>query len=305
MANQHTPYAAHRGFVALARNRTELWRIGAMIIGFEVAFWVAPVLVSSVLPSDTLVTAYYEGVTALATLAQFATFGITAAIFVFLLRRVHGRGFWSLIGAPEQALVDIWRVGIGVGAVLLVMQFLPPWIAVSELAEIRSPIRWLLLLPFAVIVLIIQVGTEEIYFRGYLQQQFACLSSSPLVWMMIPSILFGLSHYGNGEGVADGVLWMLWATALGVTAADLTARTGTLGAAIGLHLANNFFALVIIGIQDWPSSGLALLLYPPLDPSSYDTSAAVLATPAALVELILMCLNVLIMWLAARIALRR
>lgn len=305
MADYMPPYSPHRDFIAPAWARTELWRIGMMIIAFEFAFWIGPVVVASMLPTSEAVIAYYDGVTALATLGQFATFGITAGIFLFILRRVHHRGFWSLIGAPAQALVDIWRVGLGVGAILLLMELIPPWIAFADGVEMCNPIVWLLMLPFALIVLLIQVGTEEIYFRGYLQQQFACLSSSPFVWMMIPSLLFGISHYGNGDGIADGVLWMVWATVLGMAAADLTARTGTLGAAIGMHLANNIFALVIVGVQGWPSSGLALFNLPPIDPSTFDTSPSALATPAAVLELVLMCLTVLIMWLAARIALRR
>jgi len=261
MADYTPSYSPHRDFIAPAWARPELWRIGVMIIAFEFAFWIAPVLVASMLPNSEAVMAYREGFTALATLGQFATFGITAAIFLFILRRVHHRGFWSLIGAPGQALVDIWRVALGVGAILLLVELVPPSILFVDDVEMCNPIIWLLMLPFAVIVLIIQVGTEEIYFRGYLQQQFACLSSSRLVWMMIPSLLFGLSHYGNGEGVADGVLWTAWATTLGMACADLTARTGTLGAAIGLHLANNFFALTIVGVQGWPSSGLALFRF--------------------------------------------
>ncbi len=305
MASDQTPYAAHRGFIAPAWARRELWRIGLMVIGFELAFQIAPELVTALLPGEALVSAYYEGITGWATLLQFATFGVTAVLFVLLLRRVHGRGFWSLIGAPGQALVDLWRVGIAVGGILLLLEFLPPWISAGDGVEMRNIAGWLVMLPLALLVLIIQVGTEEIYFRGYLQQQLACLSRSRLVWMLVPSAMFGASHYGNGYGVADGTIWTVWATILGLACADLTARTGTLGAAIGLHLANNVFALLIVGVQGWPSSGLALFLYPPFDRASLDTSAAMLATPAAIFELLFMCLTVLIMWLAARIKLRR
>ncbi len=305
MNSDQTPYAAHRAFVAPAWPRRELWRVGVMIIGFELAFQIAPELVSALLPGDALVTAYYEGITSWATLLQFATFGVTAILFVLLLRRLHGRGFWSLIGAPARAIVDLWQVGIAVGGILLLMEILPPWIGIGDGIEMRNIAGWLVMLPLALVVLIIQVGTEEIYFRGYLQQQLACFSRSRLVWMLVPSVMFGVSHYGNGFGVADGVLWVVWATMLGLACADLTARTGTLGAAIGLHLANNVFALLLVGVAGWPSSGLALFLYPSFDPADMDTSAAVLATPGAFIEMLIMCLTVLVMWLAARIKLRR
>ncbi|WP_342077930.1 CPBP family intramembrane glutamic endopeptidase [Yoonia sp. SS1-5] len=299
------PYANHIQFFRAAWGRTELWRLALMVIGFEVVFFMGPVIVAGAMPTDTARNAYFDGLTPLATLAQFATFGVTALGFVLLLRVVHDRGFWSLVGAPDRAIVDLWNVTLGVGAVLLVLEVLPPWIAFSELAEARNLLGWLLWLPFALVVLLIQVTTEEIYFRGYLQQQLACLTNMPVVWMGIPSILFGAAHFYNGYGFADGVLWGIWATMLGLACADLTARTGTLGAAIGLHLANNIFAVLIVGMQNWPSSGLALFLYPYDDPAQYDWSAARLAEPAAILELVSLTLTVLVMWLAARIALRR
>ena len=47
----------------------------------------------------------------------------------------------------------------------------------------------------------------------------------------------------------------------GLIAADLTARSGTLGLAWGLHFANNFFALLIVAPQG-ALSGLALFTTP-------------------------------------------
>ncbi|MEJ6404194.1 CPBP family intramembrane glutamic endopeptidase [Yoonia sp. 2307UL14-13] len=304
MSDHQTPYAPHQAFIAPAWTRSERWRIAVMIICFEVAFFTLPPILASLLGPDGA-EAFYDGVTTWATLLQFGIFGLVGWAFVIVLRIVHARGFWSLIGAPEQALADLWRVVLGVGFLLLVLEFLPPWLPLSEMAEIRDPLWWALMIVPGLIVLLLQVGTEEIYFRGYLQQQLACLSSSRLIWMVLPSMIFGFAHYGNGEGTADSTLWMIWATALGLACADLTARTGTLGAAIGLHLANNFFALMVLGIEGQPASGLALFLYPAIDREGFDFSAQALATPGAMFELAIMCMTVLVMWLAARIALRR
>lgn len=298
------PYSAHLAFVRPAAAKCEIWRVMVMVAGFEIAFWFAPVLVGGLLPGP-LRTAYFEGVSAFATLAQFATFGVTMALFVRLLHRVHDRGFWSLIGRPDTALADLWRTTWAVGLVLLLIEILPPWAALDEVAEVRNLLRWVALLPFALIVLVVQVTTEEIYFRGYLQQQLACRSANPLLWMGVPSLIFGLSHYYSGIGVADSVLYVVWATALGLACADLTARTGTLGAAIGLHLANNVFALLLFGVAGWPSSGLALFLFPAFDPADYDYSAQVLFTPGGFLELLSTVGMVFVLWLAARIAIRR
>lgn len=298
------PYSAHLAFVRPAAAKNEMWRVLVMVAGFEIAFWFAPVLVGGLLPGS-LRTTYFEGVTAFATLTQFATFGVTMALFVRLLHRVHDRGFWSLIGRPDAAVADLWRTTWAVGLVLLVLEILPPWAPLGDLAEVRNLLRWLALLPFALIVLVIQVTTEEIYFRGYLQQQLACRSANPVLWMGLPSLIFGLSHYYSGIGAADSTLYVIWATALGLACADLTARTGTLGAAIGLHLANNMFALLLFGIEGWPSSGLALFLFPSFDPADYDYSVQVLFTLGGFLELLSTVGMVFVLWLAARVAVRR
>ncbi len=305
MADPYPDYAAHKEFIQPAMARTEIWRLATMMVAFEVAFFASPWFMMMLMPGEAAQNAYYEGLTAFGTLAQFATFSITTIIFVFVLRRVHERGFWSMVGPVDAAVVDLVRVGWVVGLVLLTIEILPPWYPLSEVAEMRSLLRWILLLPLAFVVLLIQVGTEELYFRGYLQQQFACLSRSRLIWMGAPSALFGLAHYFNGIGHADGIYWALWATALGFACADLTARTGNIGAAIGLHLANNAFALLLYGMENWPSSGLALFLFPYDDPYQYDYGLDALAAPEMIFPFLVNLATVWIMWIAARVAIRR
>ncbi|MEO1639040.1 MAG: type II CAAX endopeptidase family protein [Pseudomonadota bacterium] len=301
MAN---PYAAHDAFVAPGRRAPEAWRVALMIVCFAAVFVTSPSVFALLLPTESAVEAFQEGTTAFGTLAQFFFFGIAAGGLVVLLRLVHGRGFWSLIGDQQLALRHLILVTWGVTLWLLLLQVLPPWINPDDLAETRNLAMWVLLIPVTLVALLIQVGTEELFFRGYLQQQFAVLNPSPMAWMIMPSVLFGMLHFLNGQGAADGTLWAIWAGVLGVACADLTARTGTLGAAVGLHLANNAFALLIVAIEGWPASGVALFLYPYEDPETYAQGFEALLDPVAVLQLFGMLTTVLIMWLAARIALR-
>lgn len=298
-------YAAHARFIHPARAASELWRVLLMILAFEAVFALSPAIVVAFLPSDSAVAAFNDGTGAFGTLAQFFSFGISGIGLVILLGLIHGRGFWTLVGPSEEARQDLIRVAWAVGLWLLALELLPPWINTADLAEVRDFGTWLILVPVALAALLVQVGTEELFFRGYLQQQFACISDRRWVWMVVPSVMFGGLHFWNGNGVAEGVLWAIWATALGVACADLTARSGNLGAAIGLHLANNAFALLIVGVQGWPSSGVALFLYPYEDPELYRYGAEALLEPWVIVQLLSMLVSVLIMWLAARIAIKR
>ena len=299
------PYAAHSAFIRPAWDARQLWRVIVMIIAFEVVFVLSFEVFAAFLPGEAAVAAFYEGTSTFGTLAQFFAFGVSAAGFLVLLHLLHARGFWSLIGPYQDARRDLIRVGWSVGLLLLVLELTPPWIAVSELAEVRDLGLWLTLIPITLVALLIQVGTEEIFFRGYLQQQLACISNSRLIWMVLPSVMFGTLHYWNGNGSAEGVLWAIWATALGMACADLTARTGNLGAAIGLHMANNAFALLIVAVQGWPASGVALFLYPYEDPEQYAFGAEELLQPWMIFQLLVMLTTVYVMWLAARIAIKR
>ena len=282
----------------------DIWRVLIVVFLVDLLFELSPAVFTLLLPPRAT-EAVYNGTTAFGTLAQFYSFGIVALGLVGLLHLLHRRGFWSLIGDRAAAWDDLKRVAWGVGLALLVIELLPPYAAPGELAEVRSFATWALLVPFALLALLVQVGTEEMFFRGYLQQQLACLSPSPWVWMVIPSALFGLVHYWNGNGAADGVIWAVWAGFLGLGCADLTARTGNLGAAIGLHLANNAFALLLYGVQGWPGSGLALFLYPYEDPQMFDYALDILLHPRMIVEGLTLLASVLVMWSAARIAIRR
>lgn len=299
------PYARHIDFIRPAWERPQMWRVMVTVVAFEVVFALSPDIFAAFLPTDAAVDAFFEGTTAFGTLAQFFSFGVTAVGFIAVVRLLHGRGFWSLVGPAADAKRDLIRVCGAVALWLFALELLPPWINTADLAEVRNLGAWLVLVPVALLALLVQVGTEEIFFRGYLQQQFACVSRSRWAWMVVPSAMFGALHFWNGNGAAEGAMWAVWATVLGLACADLTARSGNLGAAIGLHLANNAFALLVVGVKGWPSSGVALFLYPYEDPALYSYGLEALWTPWVVFQLLTMLLSIAIMWLAARIAIQR
>jgi len=297
-------YAAHIAFVRPALGSPNLGPVLVVAVLMEIIFILAPLIVGAMLP-DRWLYLYETGLTPLGVLAQLLTFGLIAAALVWLVRKFHGRGFWSLVGPVDATIRNLKIAGLAVFVLLAAQAILPPWIVFADLAEIRPLTSWAVWIIPAIVVLIIQTGTEELYFRGYLQQQCAALSDRPWVWMGLPSLLFGAAHYLNGFGPADGVLYALWATLLGLACADLTARTGNIGAAIGLHLSNNLFAFMIVSEVDMPSSGLVLFLYPATDHRQFDYGLHTLAEPWIIPEMLTITLLIGVMWLAARVALRR
>ena len=84
---------------------------------------------------------------------------------------------------------------------------------------------------------------------------------SPVVWLILPALAFGAVHFD--PGTAGGNVWIVVAAAalFGLAAGDLTARTGSLGAAWGFHFANNAVAILFISTKG-TITGLSLMQTP-------------------------------------------
>lgn len=208
------------------------------------------------------------------------------------LRLVHRRGLASLIGPPAGAARQFLRC-IGLLLPLYLLFFILPVPDPYAPRAHMAPGAWLSWLPLALLAVGVQVGAEEMVFRGYLQSQLAARFSHPAVWIGLPSALFGLMHYAPGLAGDNAWMLMLWATLFGAAAADLTARAGTLGPGLALHFVNNAFAILVAA----PAGGLdGLALY---------TVALDLNAPGAAWTILPVELAVtLCAWLTARLALR-
>lgn len=167
-------------------------------------------------------------------------------------RLIHRRSWRGLFGAGAMRdfglATGICAAALGASA-LLPMGFEP-------IAHIDTRI-WLMLLPLAVIGLLLQTGAEEVLFRGYLQSQLAARFFSPVIWAVIPSLLFGLAHYAPAEMGLNAWPMVLATGLFGLCAADLTAQRGNIGAAWGFHFVNNFAAMLLVAMPG-PLGGIAL-----------------------------------------------
>ncbi|MEM1429456.1 MAG: CPBP family intramembrane glutamic endopeptidase [Pseudomonadota bacterium] len=300
MSNPVRGYAPHAGFVALAGDRAEPWRT---VAGVAVAFvaglalyQLAVALLASLLGPEAmrrvLDEATHYGDTPRAVLVTLFSFVFFSVGLAMALHALHDRRLMSLVGPWEAALSDFIRTVISVCSLLLGLNLLTP----QDYELVRnvqlSTGMWLGLLPLALAALAVQVGTEELFFRGYLQQQIAARFPGWPAWLLLPSVLFGLAHWAPAAAGPNATAFMLWAILFGVLAADLTARTGTLGAALGLHFAMNAFAVLGTSLSG-PGSGLALYLLP------FEADAPELASlmPVEMATL-------LVAWLAVRLALK-
>ncbi len=255
-------YAPLTRFAAAARPRTELWRsvlgtvlIGALYLMAIISFFQFVERVWGPWTAARLSQGIASGSTPQAlTMLLFSFAAMGGAVFV-VTRLLHGRSGITLFGPLPQALSDFLHTALPILALWVVL--LPLSALAPEVGRHLTVGQLLVWLPLALPGLLIQIGSEELLFRGYLQQQLAARFQAPLAWAVLPSMLFGALHYAPAEFGRNASLMALWATLFGLFAADLTARTGNLGAALGFHFATNFSAIFLVGLYG-NLDGLAL-----------------------------------------------
>mgnify|MGYP001031278090 CR=1 FL=1 len=171
------------------------------------------------------------------------------------MRFVHKERLSALFGAARRISWPDFAKGLV--AVLITS-------AVSEIAiyliapEIqRTAIGWGAWLVFLLPVLFlafVQTSSEELLFRGYLLRGLARRYRNPLVWGLLPALVFTCLHWNIGAPLAMNacVLASIGAFAALVTA--LVYLTGNLGAGMGAHFANNVAGFLLISHESALSS---------------------------------------------------
>ncbi len=297
-------YAPHVAYAAPARASSQVWRLllGLVLIEglFDAGIWAFDGGLAYLAPD--LAKALFYGDTALGLVVQLASYGCLGGAVWLVARRLNKRGFASLTGPPEQAGAMLPLAFAASAAVFVAIQLLPPWLDFRAAESARGMAGWLAVLPFALAALLVQTGAEELLYRGFIQQQLAARFRAPLVWMVVPNLAFAAVHWQDGAAPVDNWQYLIWAFCFGLAASDLTARSGNLGPAIGLHLANNAYAFLCFGEAGGPDSGLALFLFPASDGLA---DPALAQGPLISLALIIELGTIGLAWLAARIAIRR
>jgi len=258
-------YKLHERLVAPARDKSEILRLIFGLVTITMLYMLMVMLgghVVSVIMGDAWMQAIATspGLTSpgqmLTILGSFGFMIIAVCLVVILL---HHRSPITLLGGFRIATAQFFK------AMRNLLPYMALLAAFAFMAEDLQPNLtlglWLSILPLTLLFLLIQVSAEELVFRGYLQSQLAALGLHKSIWILLPAILFGLMHY-DPIIMGSAAPWVvLWAIFFGVLAADLTARSGTLGPAVAFHFAINFLSIGVVGIGDY-LGGLDLYVYP-------------------------------------------
>ena len=197
------------------------------------------------------------GLSPVAYALMLATFPATL-IGLFLVQKfIHKRSIVSLHTAADRinwmrilyAIAVTWVV---YGIVAALFHFT----GLSPLQMTFDPTRFFGFAIATLILIPLQSGTEEIVFRGYLNQGFGHFISNKWVVFIITSALFAAMHLSNPEATSGaekgGLMHLIVMSSyfmFGFIMAVIVYFEDGLEAAIGVHAGNNMFAAMFVNYE--------------------------------------------------------
>lgn len=185
-------------------------------------------------------------------------------VFYLCARFIHKRKFLSFINTDSK--VDWMKMikGAGLwfailGAFTLISYLLNPGIYKFTF----NPSTFGILFILVVIGIPIQASFEEIIFRGYLMQGFGLLSKKPIIPLLSTSILFAILHGANGTNLTVSIFIVLQILIVGIMLGIIALGENRIETAMGVHIANNIFAFLVVSSSDEIVNGLPSILTAP------------------------------------------
>lgn len=209
---------------------------------------------------------------------NFTILGMLLGLFL-AVRFIHKRYLRTVVTPLER--VDWQRLLLGFGVFLLLIAsatliealFKPGEYVVSFDAR-----QFLLFLPVALVVTPLQAAAEELLFRGYLMQGMGLLTRSKAVPVLGSSLLFMAAHLTNPEMVEDVYLVPVLYFLLALFLAVITIKSNSLELAIGVHAANNLFAVLVMNYENSALPAPSIFTANSVDPLASLVSFVVVAS---------------------------
>ena len=193
-------------------------------------------------------------------IGELPTFALTLVSFAFFLFPLffivnvfHNQSITQFTTSRKK--IDFRRISFSFlvyGGIITGTFFLEYFMNPSAYAWNFQPLQFFMLCIMALLLLPVQIGFEEYFFRGYFMQWLGFLSRNRWVPLFLSSILFGLAHSANPEVAEMGWGIMVFYIGMGFLLGIVTLMDDGLELALGIHFANNFFAC-ILSSSEWSS----------------------------------------------------
>ncbi len=184
-------------------------------------------------------------------LENLIPFVIFLGALLFWVKTVHKQPIKALTTSRKK--MDWGRVffAFGLGVIFLSASILIDYyISPEDYLWNFNLDKFLILAAITVLLIPLQIGFEEYFFRGYLMQGFGVLAGNRWVPLIVTSVVFGGLHYFNPEVSKMGDIVMISYIGMGFVFGIMTLMDEGLELALGLHAANNMIVALLV-TADW------------------------------------------------------
>ncbi len=212
-------------------------------------------------------------------------FALSFLVFYFCIRFIHHRSFISIITTKSRIRWNkilkgavIWFSILGV---LAIISFL---ISPTSYKVTFDPSTFGILLVLSLLTFPIQSTFEEVFFRGYLMQGFGLLTKKPIIPVLVTSLIFGLGHVMNGPNMTMNVFQLIETFIIGIMLGAVILGEDGIETAIGIHVINNLYAVLIVSTSGGIFGNLPSILTTSSNPYS---DLAVIVTAAVIAIIVI------------------
>ena len=178
-------------------------------------------------------------------------FAIFLAVLLLWVKYVHRQPLTALITArPKTDWKRFWFAftlwGVVTVGVTLIDYAIHPEMYVWNFQWIP----FLKLLVIVVLMMPLQTGFEEVFFRAYLMQAVGLTVRNAWLPLVFTSVTFGLMHLANPEVDKLGYMLLIYYIGTGFFLGITTLMDDGIELALGFHTANNLFTALLV-TSDW------------------------------------------------------
>lgn len=234
--------------------------IGSLIIFFF--FFLGQAIFANYIQQKAVENGYVINLKNLNTAEMMKASNLDANLIVFLLlgtfitgflgilltmKRIHGRSVKSLITSRKKIDWKRFFLSFGLmGGFIIVSTILAYYNEPENFLNQFDLIPFLILFIISIALIPIQIGFEELLFRGYLLQGLGVVVKNKWFPFLLTSILFGLMHGANPEVAKLGPSLLLYYIGTGFYLGILVLMDEGLELALGFHTANNLIQILLI-----------------------------------------------------------
>lgn len=191
-------------------------------------------------------------------LADLSILSLLFIVSIFMIKLFQNRSFSEIINGTKKVRWSRSFYGFSIWFLICILVY-------GIIGYFLNPEKYILqfeimsFIPLFLIVIImvpIQSIGEEFIYRGYLGQGFAGWTKSRWMTWILPSILFGLMHFGGTDGTINFTLIMFGHLVFGLTMGLISILDDGIELPMGIHAANNIFVFLFSTSGLTPTSAI-------------------------------------------------